>query len=107
MAHYVIFYKIGDLDLDRNPDFDWKMLPGFSDQSSSAVKISEWSDKYCVEPSRTDKQTNTQTNRQTDRGDQYTLQKSTILQSNERALRESVLCQIAFLEIALLILIMY
>ena len=32
----------------------------------------------------TDKHANRQTDRQTDRGDQYTLQKSTILQSNER-----------------------
>ena len=30
----------------------------------------------------------------TNRGDQYTLQKSTILQSNERALRECILCKI-------------
>ena len=37
-----------------------------------------------VEPSWTDKQTNAQTNRQTDYGDQYTLQKSTILQSNKQ-----------------------
>ena len=32
--------------------------------------------------------------RQTNRGDQYTLQKSTILQSNERALLECILCKI-------------
>ena len=38
--------------------------------------------------------TNRQTDRQTNRGDQYTLQKSTILQSNERALRECILCKI-------------
>ena len=40
------------------------------------------------------KVTNRQTDRQTNRGDQYTLQKSTILQSNERALRECILCKI-------------
>ena len=34
------------------------------------------------------------TDRQTNRGDQYTLQKSTILQSNERALLECILCKI-------------
>ena len=38
--------------------------------------------------------TDRQTDRQTNRGDQYTLQKSTILQSNERALRECILCKI-------------
>ena len=32
---------------------------------------------------QTNKQTNRQTDRQTNRGDQYTLQKSTILQSNK------------------------
>ena len=41
-----------------------------------------------VHREQTDKQTNRQTDRQTDRqtnrGDQYTLQKSTILQSNKR-----------------------
>ena len=67
-----------------------------------------------VHRKQTDRQTNRQTDKQTDRqtavtnilcknlrfckvtnrGDQYTLQKSTILQSNERALRECILCKI-------------
>ena len=43
---------------------------------------------------QTDKQTNRQTDRQTNRGDQYTLQKSTILQSNERTTDNSTLANL-------------
>ena len=70
------------------------------DLSTSTDQISERSDQWCGLYDReqtdrqTDKQTDRQTDRQTNRGDQYTLQKSTILQSNERALRECILCKI-------------
>ena len=60
MAHYVIFTKVMTLTLN----------------------FIRCSGVACT--SRTDGQTCKQTNRQTDRGDQYTLQKSTILQSNKQ-----------------------
>ena len=74
------FYKSGDLDLDLNPNLTKKTLPGYLDLSTSTVPISERSDQWCGLYDR--EQTDRQTDRQTNRGDQYTLQKSTILQSN-------------------------
>ena len=86
-------------------DFHQKKLPGSLELNTSAVNFqkdrTDWCGLYIVQL-RTDKQTDKQTDRQTDtavtnilcknlrfckvtnRGDQYTLQKSTILQSNER-----------------------
>ena len=74
-------------------DFHPKILPGSLELNTSAVKISErlepvvWPVHRSITDRQTDKQTYRQTNRQTDRqtnrGDQYTLQKSTILQSNK------------------------
>ena len=101
-------------------DFHQKNLPGSLELSTfRAVKFSEmigpvvWPvhrDNYGQTNRHTDKQTDRQTDRQTvvtnilcknlrfckvtNRGDQYTLQKSTILQSNERALLECILCKI-------------
>ena len=64
----------------RRFDFHDKFLPWFSDQNAPAVKKSGRSDQYwglyIV-------QLRTNGDRQTNRGDQYTLQKSTILQSNK------------------------
>ena len=81
MAHYVIFTKVMTLTLNFirfQKQIFWKVLdPDYisckknQDDRSSGVACT----------SRTDGQTGKQTNRQTDRGDQYTLQKSTILQS--------------------------
>ena len=71
-------------------DFNPKKLPGSLELSTWAV---EFSCGLYIVKDRTSRvactscnygQTNRQTDRQTNRGDQYTLQKSTILQSNER-----------------------
>ena len=81
------FHKSGDLDLNRYPIFQKFKMPGSYELHTSAAKESERSDQYCdlyTLLRRTNKQTDKQTDRQTNRGDQYTLQKSTILQSNER-----------------------
>ena len=67
-------------------DLHQNNLPGSLELSTSAVKISERLNQWCglyIVQLRTDRQTNRQTDRQTNRGDQYTLQKSTILQSNK------------------------
>ena len=62
-------------------------------------------DQYTLRKSKIS-QSNKQTNIQTDRGDQYTLRKSEISQSNERALEASAyFAKILFFEIALLIII--
>ena len=103
MAHYVIFTKVVTLTLIFIR-FSPKKLPGSLELNTSAVNFqkdrTDWCGLYIVQL-RTDKQTDKQTDRQTDkptnilcknlrfckvtnRGDQYTLQKSTILQSNER-----------------------
>ena len=83
MAHYVIFTKVVTLTL---------ILIRFSPKKIARVlgteyiscqhfrKIEQGCGLYIVQL-RTDKQTN----KQTDRGDQYTLQNSTILQSNNEA----------------------
>ena len=78
------FHKSGDLDLDFYPiskkkhlGRPWTRIHHMSKNRSSGVAWTSRTD------GQTDKQTNRQTNRQTDRGDQYTLQKSTILQSNK------------------------
>ena len=72
----------------RRFDFHDKFLPWFSDQNASAVKKSGRSDQYwglyIV-------QLRTNGDRQTNRGDQYTLQKSTILQSNKVKRRRIVI----------------
>ena len=67
-------------------DLDNKNLPGFSDLNTSTVKKSRRSDQYCglyIVQIQKYKQTDRQTDRRTNRGDQYTLQKSTILQSKK------------------------
>ena len=87
MAHYVIFTKVVTLTL---------IFIRFSPKNLARVLGTEYiscQNFRKIEPvvwpvhrSITDRQTQTdrQTDRQTNRGDQYTLQKSTILQSNER-----------------------
>ena len=68
-------------------DFHQKNLPGSLELSTSAVNFQKdrTIDVACTSFNygQTNKQTNKQTDRQTNRGDQYTLQKSTILQSNK------------------------
>ena len=91
MAHYVIFTKVVTLTLTFIR-FQKKLIFGsFLNQIHhiQKIRIDRSSGVACT--SRTDGQTDKQTNRQTDkqtdrqtnRGDQYTLQKSTILQSNK------------------------
>ena len=78
------FYKSGDLDLDlypiltqKNCQGPWNWVHELSNfQKDRTSRVACTSCNYG--------QTNRQTDRQTNRGDQYTLQKSTILQSNER-----------------------
>ena len=72
----------------RRFDFHDKFLPWFSDQNASAVKKSGRSDQYC---GLYIVQLRTNGDRQTNRGDQYTLQKSTILQSNKVKRRRIVI----------------
>ena len=100
------FHKSGDLDLDFYPISNflifgrpWTRIHHMSknqDDRSSGVACTSRTDGQTDKQTnrQTDKQTDRQTDRQTNRGDQYTLQKSTILQSNERALRECILCKI-------------
>ena len=72
------FHKSGDLDLDFYPISKKKTFVSSLNQNTSYVKKSvQWCGLNIA-----NRRTNRQTNRQTDRGDQYTLQKSTILQSN-------------------------
>ena len=115
MAHYVIFTKVVTLTLTFIR-FQKKKIGVVHEpeyiicQKIRTINPVVWP----VDRELTDRQTNKQTDRQTDRqtavtnilcknlrfckvtnrGDQYTLQKSTILQSNERALRECILCKI-------------
>ena len=75
MAHYLIFTKVVTLTLPLIR-FSKKKLPivlGPEDDRTSGV--------VCT--SRSDGQTDRQTDRQADRGDQYTLRKSEISQSNK------------------------
>ena len=97
------FHKSGDLDLDFYPISKKKFWVVFELEYIICQKIRTIGPVvWPVHREQTDKQTDRQTRRQTDRqtdrqtnrGDQYTLQKSTILQSNERALRECILCKI-------------
>ena len=92
------FHKSGDLDLDLYPIFTKKNCQGPWNRihQLSIFQKDRMIDVACTSFNygQTNKQTNKQTDRQTNRGDQYTLQKSTILQSNERALRECILCKI-------------
>ena len=81
------FHKSGDLDLDFYPISNflifgrpWTRIHHMSknqDDRSSGMACTARTD------GQTNKQTDRQTDRQTNRGDQYTLQKSTILQSNK------------------------
>ena len=81
------FHKSGDLDLDFYP------ISKKNNMGRPWTRIHHMSkfQKYCTTGvactsrnyGQTDKQTDRQTDRQTNRGDQYTLQKSTILQSNK------------------------
>ena len=71
------FYKSGDLDLDRNPNFTKKLCQGTWTRVHQLYKFQK--DRTSIVACRAFK--DGQTDRQTDRGDQYTLQKSTILQS--------------------------
>ena len=85
MAHYVNFTKVMTLTLNFirfQKKKIWKVLdPDYiSCKKIRTIGPVVWP----VHREPTDKQANRQTDRQTDRGDQYTLQKSTILQSNER-----------------------
>ena len=98
------FHKSGDLDLDLYPIFTKKFCHGPWTRIHHMSKFQkDWTTGVAC-TSRNYGQTNKQTDRQTDRqtavtnilcknlrfckvtnrGDQYTLQKSTILQSNER-----------------------
>ena len=104
------FHKSGDLDLALCRIFKKKIAhsPWYRIHHLSKFQDDRTSGVVCT--SRNDRQTDRQTNKQTavtnilcenrrfrtvtNRGDQYTLQKSTILQSNERALRECILCKI-------------
>ena len=88
------FYKSGDLDLDLYPIFTQKIYQGPWNWVHQLSKFQKnWANGVAC-TSCNYGQTDKQTDRQTNRGDQYTLQKSTILQSNERALRECILCKI-------------
>ena len=80
------FHKSDDLDLELLSDFKKKKFGRSLIQITSAVKKIRTIGPvvWPVHREPTDKHANRQTDRQTDRGDQYTLQKSTILQSNER-----------------------
>ena len=87
MAYYVIFTKAVTLTLTVILFSKNLKCQGPMNCIHQLPKESERSDQYCdlyTLLRRTNKQTDKQTDRQTNRGDQYTLQKSTILQSNER-----------------------
>ena len=80
------FHKSGDLDLELYPIFKKNKMPGSYELPTLVAKRIRTIGPvlWPVHPSKTDKHTDRQTDRQTNRGDQYTLQKSTILQSNKR-----------------------
>ena len=83
MAHYLIFTKVVTLTLpvDRFSIFFVRIVLGLEDifcQKSRTIGPAVWS----VHREKTDRQTNIQT----DRGDQYTLRKSEISQSNDDVL---------------------
>ena len=78
------FHKSGDLDLDFYPISKKKMCRSYLNQNTSNVKKSgrsvQWCGLYIA-----NRRTNKQTDRQTNRGDR---------QTDERALRECILCKI-------------
>ena len=85
MAHYVIFTKVVTLTLTFirfQKKICWVVLePEYIIcQKIRMIAPVVWP----VDREMTDRQTDKQTDRQTNRGDQYTLQKSTILQSNKQ-----------------------
>ena len=81
------FHKSGDLDLDLYPIFTKTICQGPWTRIHHMSKFQkDWTTGVaCTSRNygQTNKQTDRQTDRQTNRGDQYTLQKSTILQSNK------------------------
>ena len=91
------FHKSGDLDLDFYPISKkinlgrfWTRIHHMSknqDDRSSGVACTSRTDGQTDRQTR--RQTDRQTDRQTNRGDQYTLQKSTILQSNKQTNRQT------------------
>ena len=115
------FHKSGDLDLDFDPiskknnlGGPWTRIHHMSkvrDDRSSGVACRSRTDGQTDRQAdkQTDRQTvvtnilcknlrfckvtNKQTDRQTNRGDQYTLQKSTILQSNKQTAVTNILCE--------------
>ena len=94
MAHYVIFTKVVTLTLifiRFSPKKFARVLGTeyISCQNFRKIEPVVWP----VHRAITDRQTNRQTDRQTHRGDQYTLQKSTILQSNQYTLQKSTILQ--------------
>ena len=78
------FHKSGDLDLALHPIFKKKIVhrPWSRRHLLSKYQDDRTSGAACT--SRKDGQTDKQTDRQTDRGDQYTLRKSEISQSNKQ-----------------------
>ena len=77
------FHKSGDLDLDIYPIFTKKICQGPWNWVHQLSKFQKnWANGVAC-TSCNYGQTDKQTDRQTNRGDQYTLQKSTILQSNK------------------------
>ena len=86
MAHYVIFTKVVTLTLTFIRFQKKKIWVVFEPEYIICQKIRTIGPVvWPVHREQTDRQTDTdkQTDRQTNRGDQYTLQKSTILQSNK------------------------
>ena len=84
MAHYVIFTKVVTLTLTFIRFQKKKICVVLEPEYIICQKIRTIGPVvWPVHRELTDRQTNRQTDRQTNRGDQYTLQKSTILQSNK------------------------
>ena len=77
-------YESGDIDLDLNPILTKKLCHGTQSRVHLLSKFQkDWTSPVACRAFK-DGQTYKQSDRQTDRGDQYTLQKSTILQSNKK-----------------------
>ena len=79
------FYKSGDLDLAFYQIFKKKLLQGPRTGIHRLSNKSGRSDQRCglyIAKGQTNKETRKQTSKQTNRGDQYTLRKSEISQSN-------------------------